>query len=158
LGTSEDTNNGVTISFVKNFRNNKGRVIPDKQGDTGGLSAAGQFTANGKYVPDIQIRLKGTLTGDELAATLVHEGSHAVDRVAFVAGCGVSGCNQSLNLTGRQTEERAYGVEYDYWQSVGLGGEHSYISSQRQIDIFLGLHPEVCPLKYLDNPIFPPNL
>ncbi len=158
LGTSKDTNNGVTLGFVKDFKDAKGNVISGKAGNTSGLFAAGQSTPDGKPVADIRIDIKGSVTGDQFNATLTHEGSHATERMDFVNSCSATGCSQSLNLTGRQSEQNAYGTEYRYWQSVGQGQQHPMISSPDQINRFVDQHPEAYPKSTIDNLLFPSDL
>lgn len=158
LGTSQDTNNGVTISFVAAFKNAQGAVLTHKNGNTSGWFAAGQSTPDGKPVADIHIDLKGSLQDDDLDATVKHEGSHATDRMNFVSSCDARGCSQSFNLTGRQSEQGAFGAEYNFWQSVGKGDQHSTINSPEKIDELLNSHPDVYPRSMLDNPLFPSEL
>jgi hypothetical protein len=107
---------------------------------------------------DIRIDVKGSLKGDDLSATVTHEGSHATDRMDFANSCGATGCSQSLNLTGRQSEQNAYGTEYRFWQSVGQGQQHSSIGSPDQINQFLNQHPDIYPRNTLDNLLFPSDL
>jgi RHS repeat-associated protein len=158
LGTSKDTKNGVTIGFVEGFKNSEGKALPDKNGNTSGLFAAGQATPDGKPVADIHIDLKGSLSGSDLSAAVEHEGEHATERMGFVNSCSATGCSQSLNLTGRQSEQNAYGAEYRFWQSVGQEQQHPAISSPDHINQFLNQHPDAYPKSYLDNLLFPSDL
>jgi uncharacterized protein RhaS with RHS repeats len=151
LGTSKDTKNGVTIGFVKDFKDKNGNVLPNKVGNTNGA-----FTGTETGIaPAIRIDIKSSQSGNDLLATTVHEGAHAADDEKFINSCGASGCSQSLNPTGRETEQNAYGAEYRFWQSVGQGSEHDSISSPDKINKFLGSDPSVYPPASLDNKIYP---
>jgi RHS repeat-associated protein len=158
LGTSKDTKNGVTIGFVREFRDANGKVLRDQQGSTGGLFAPGQSTPEGKPVAAVRIDLKDSLTGDALGAKVTHEGEHAVERMEFINSCSLTGCWQGLNVTGRQTEQNAYGSEFRFWRSIGEGDRHQDINSPEQINRFLDQHSDVYPKSYLDNLVFPSDL
>lgn len=157
LGTSKDTKNGVTIGFVKEFKDKQGKVDSDKTGNTSGLFAPGQSTANGP-VPAVRIDLKGSLSGNDLKATVEHEGSHATDRMAFAGSCTLAGCAQNLNQTMRQSEQNAYGDEYRFWNGVGEGQQHQSISSPDSINEFLRQHPREYAPGDLDVPLFPTDM
>ena len=60
--------------------------------------------------------IKAGMSGSELAATVIHEGVHVQDRAAFIATIDIpkNDWRQSLNITGRQSEINAYGVENLY--------------------------------------------
>jgi hypothetical protein len=70
---------------------------------------------------DAQVFIKAGMTGSNLISTLIHEGVHVQDRAAFIATIDVANNSwtQSLNITARQSEINAYGVENLYWARIG---------------------------------------
>lgn len=92
--------------------------------------------------------IKAGLGGDELEETAIHEGVHVEDRSAIVNSIdlGMSSFDRSLNVTGRQSEINAYGVENIFRRSIGL--------PTLNIQDVLA-HPPYSDDPNLDKPLFP---
>ncbi len=118
--------NGVNVTFT--------RVVDPKHANVTGTTAAQAgtpgFTFNEKsntFQQATQVTLKAGLASSDLEEYAIHEGVHVGDRAAFVNSIQLGGppdyassFNRSLNLTGRQSEINAYGVENIFRRSIGL--------------------------------------
>jgi RHS repeat-associated protein len=137
--------NGVNVSFVKTvdpkYRDVTGMVTA--QAETGGMRVVGST-----LIQATQVFVKAGMTGSQLASTLIHEGVHVEDRAAFIATIDIANntWTQSLNITARQSERNAYGVENLYWAQIR--------GPQRNIPQILSRPPySVNP--NIDKPLFP---
>jgi hypothetical protein len=128
---------------------------PDVTGVTTSQAGTGGLTydqATNKFQQATQVNVKAGLGGDQLESTAVHEGVHVEDRAAFVGSIsldlatGRTSMNQSLNITGRQSERNAYGVENEFLRSIG--------QPARDIDDILA-HPPYSDNPHIDDPLFP---
>jgi hypothetical protein len=113
--------NGVNVTFAN--------VVDPKHSDVTGqttsLAGTSGFTYDQKAMTvqqATQVTIKAGLGSTDLEETAIHEGVHVEDRAAFVNS--ISGdlldFNTSLNITVRQSEINAYGVENTFRRSVGL--------------------------------------
>jgi RHS repeat-associated protein len=136
--------NGVNLTIAK--------VVDAKHSDVLGTVSAqagtGGLTFNGNtntFQQATQVTIQSGLSGNTLEGVLVHEGTHVEDRANFVNSISLGGApdfklsfNPALNITGRQSEFNAYGVENNFLRSIG--------QPQRNIRDILA-HPP-----YSDNP------
>ena len=119
-GTLGDMN-GVTVTFA----NTVDAKHPDVMGQTTSLAGTNGFTYDQqamKVQQATQVTIKAGLSGSELEETVIHEGVHVEDRAAFVNSISGDLLNfdRSLNITVRQSEINAYGVENIFRRSIGL--------------------------------------
>ena len=119
-GTLGDKN-GVNVTFAN--------VVDPKHPDVVGLTTSQAGTSGFTYDQKTmtvqqatQVTVKAGLGGTDLEDTAIHEGVHVEDRAAFVNS--ISGdllnFNRSLNITVRQSEANAYGVENVFRRSIGM--------------------------------------
>lgn len=119
--------NGVTVSFAT--------LSKGTQGDT-----LGTLSRTGANTVDVRIDLKQADSGNELLATIAHEGSHVQDKLdyqgALLAASNVSlqaaeaVYNGPLRVTHGASETRAYGVSSVFAEfTLGGGTGESAISS-----------------------------
>jgi hypothetical protein len=136
-GTLNDKN-GVTVSIVKvvdaAHSNVNGKVT--EQNGTGGFT----YDLNtGKIQQATQVTIKAGMDNQNLEETAVHEGSHVEDRAKFVNSITpASRFDKFLNITARQSEKNAFGVENQWLQQHRL--------PMRDINSILSRPP------YSDNP------
>lgn len=143
--------NGVNVSLVN--------VVDPKHPTVNGVTTAQAGTGGLTYDPKTntfqqatQVTVKAGLSGDTLQETAVHEGVHVEDRAAFVASVslnlktGATTMNGALNITGRQSEINAYGVENIFRGYIGL-------PSLNIQDILA--HPPYSDNPTLNQPLFP---
>ena len=119
--------NGVKVSVLTKVVDANGNTVPaltTAQAGTGGLS----YNADAKtFKQATQVNIQAGLGGDELRAGVVHEGVHVEDRAAFANSITYGGeagpgffYDGSRNITGRQSERNAMGVENEFRRSVGM--------------------------------------
>ena len=149
-GTLGDKN-GVNVTFTK--------VVDPKHADVTGTTTAQAgtpgFTFNensNTFQQATQVTLKAGLASSDLEEYAIHEGVHVEDRAAFVNSIQLGGppdyasaFNRSLNITGRQSEINAYGVENMFRLSFGL-------PTLNVQDILA--HPPYSDNPLIDQPIF----
>jgi len=101
--------NGVHVGFAESMKSDRGgQVVPRK----GGIeNAPTSEHANGMRAA-VDVTILSSRAGS--AETVGHEGSHVADHQDFVNSITPNGFDRSLNITGRQTEIRAYQL------SIGL--------------------------------------
>ena len=113
--------NGVNVTFAKVVDPKHSNVtgVTTAQAGTGGIT---YDAATGTVRQATQVAIKAGQGGSALEETAIHEGVHVEDRAAFVNSIDAkSGSfNRSLNITARQSELNAYGVENAFRISVGL--------------------------------------
>jgi len=139
--------NGVNVTFAK--------VVDPKHSNVAGITTAQAGThgatydeKTGTFQQATQVTIRAGLGRTELDETAIHEGVHVEDRAAFVNSIdAVSGSfNRSSNITGRQSEVNAYGVENAFRRSVGLP----------TLDIRdILARPPYSDNPYIDMPLFP---
>ncbi|PYU91807.1 MAG: hypothetical protein DMG25_13665 [Acidobacteria bacterium] len=113
--------NGVNVTFA----NAVDPKHPDVLGKVTAQTGTGGATYDEKtntFQQATQVTIKAGLKGNELEETAVHEGVHVEDRATVVdsISLGISSFSRSLNITGRQSEINAYGVENIFRRSIGL--------------------------------------
>lgn len=142
--------NGVNVSLTKTVD----AQHPDVTGQTTSQPGTGGLTYNAAtntFQQATQVTIKAGLGSDTLEETAVHEGVHVEDRAAFVNSLGLDlktgaiTMNNSLNITARQSEINAYGVENIFLQSMGL--------PQRNVQDIL-LHPPYSDNPNINKPLF----
>ena len=113
--------NGVKVTFAN--------VVGPKHSDVLGTVTAQAGTGGATYDENTktfqqatQVTIKAGLGGSQLEEMAFHEGVHVEDRAAIVnsINLGMSSFSRSLNITGRQSEINAYGVENIFRRSIGL--------------------------------------
>ena len=111
---------GVVVSIVAVVDSRYPDVVGQVTAQPG--SGEGMRFADGKMVEATQVLISAGLHGSDLGAVLVHEGVHVADRAAFIGSIDVSAdrWNPTLNITARQSEVNAYGVENHYRLRLGL--------------------------------------
>jgi RHS repeat-associated protein len=138
--------NGVNVSLV----NVVDAKHPDVTGQVTSQAGTGGMTydqGSGKMQQATQVTLKAGMSGSELQETAVHEGVHVEDRANFVNSITSDfKYNQSLNITARQSERNAYGVENEWLQQGNM--------PTRNIDDILS-HPPYSDNPNIDRPLFP---
>jgi RHS repeat-associated protein len=99
-GVNED--NGVTVGFDLTKRGENGSTVSTLASD-----------ANGVVRAESAVTISSKISGDDLASTVGHEGSHVAD-AQDVVNSGITPDGQELhagmNITPYQSEQRAYGV------------------------------------------------
>ena len=138
--------NGVNVSLVKvvdpNHPNVTGKTT--EQGKTGGYTVD---PATGKVQQATQVDIRAGMGGSQLEETAVHEGVHIEDRANFVNSItSPTTFDRSLNITGRQSERNAYGVENEWLQQHGM--------PTRDINDILA-RPPYSDNPNIDKPLFP---
>ena len=142
--------NGVNVSLTKTVD----AQHPDVTGQTTSQPGTGGLTYNAAtntFQQATQVTIKAGLGSDTLEETAVHEGVHVEDRAAFVNSLGLDlktgaiTMNNSVNITARQSEINAYGVENIFLQSMGL--------PQRNVQDIL-LHPPYSDNPNINKPLF----
>jgi len=117
--------NGVNVTLTKTVDAQHADVLGQttSQPGTGGLR---YDPATNTFQQATQVTIKSGLGDDTLEETAVHEGVHVEDRAAFVNSLGLDPAtgtitmNSSLNITARQSEINAYGVENIFRRLMGL--------------------------------------
>jgi RHS repeat-associated protein len=122
--------NGITVKF----------------GQTkAGRGAEAQLAVSGDNINGMRafgvVTVKTGLRGNELQAAVAHEGGHVQGAQAFAASFSsdLSHWNNTLNLSGRQTEINAYRITADVAHTVGAtftfdGGTFSNMMPAAQVD------------------------
>jgi len=139
--------NGVNVTFAKVVDPKHSNVagITTAQAGTGGIT---YDAATGEVRQATQVTIKAGQGGSTLEETAIHEGVHVEDRAAFVNSidAAAGSFNRSLNITARQSELNAYGVENAFRISVGLP----------TLDIRdILARPPYSDNPYIDMPLFP---
>ncbi len=136
--------NGVNVTFAN--------VVDPKHSDVLGTVTAQAGTGGATYDENTktfqqatQVTMKAGLGGSQLEETALHEGVHVEDRAAIVNSINGS-FDRSLNITGRQSEINAYGLENIFRRSVGL--------PMLDIQDILA-HPPYSDNPNIDRPLFP---
>jgi len=102
--------NGVNVGFAKDLKGDRGGQVTRR----GGGIEADPNSPNGLRAT-LNVTIKSDLAGDE--ETMAHEGSHVADNQDFVNAITPDGkIDQSLNITLRASEIRAYLVSIGYAQ------------------------------------------
>jgi RHS repeat-associated protein len=102
--------NGVNVGFAKDLKGDRGGQVTRR----GGGIEADPNSPNGLRAT-LNVTIKSDLAGDE--ETVAHEGSHVADNQDFVNAITPDGkIDQSLNITLRASEIRAYLVSIGYAQ------------------------------------------
>jgi RHS repeat-associated protein len=102
--------NGVNVGFAKELKGDRGGQVTRR----GGGLEADPNSPNGLRAT-LNVTIKSDLAGDE--ETIAHEGSHVADNQDFVNAITPDGkIDQSLNITLRASEIRAYLVSIGYAQ------------------------------------------
>jgi len=138
--------NGVNVSILK--------VVDAKHSDVTGTTSAQAGTGGAVFDPTTgkaqqatQVNIRAGLDSGTLQQTAVHEGVHVEDRENFVNSITERGYgDNSLNITGRQSERNAYGVENQWLQLQG--------KPTRDINDILA-HPPYSDNPGIDKPLFP---
>jgi RHS repeat-associated protein len=138
--------NGVNVSIVK--------VVDPNHKDVAGVTTekagSGGYTvdpATGKVQQATQVNIRAGMSGNQLEETAVHEGVHVEDRANFVNSITTpTTFDRSLNITGRQSERNAYGVENEWLRQGNM--------PTRNIDDILS-HPPYSDNPNIDRPLFP---
>ena len=95
--------NGVHLGFADKLKGDRGgRVV----GRNGGIEAAPTSEHANGVRATVNVTIKSSNAGN--AETIAHEGSHIADRQDFVNSITSNGYDSSLNITGRQSEIKAY--------------------------------------------------
>ncbi len=138
--------NGVNVSIV----NVVDAKHPDVTGQVTSQAGTGGMTydqGTGKMQQATQVSIKAGMSGSELQETAVHEGVHVEDRANFVNSITSDfKYDQSLNITARQSERNAYGVENEWLQQGNM--------PTRNVDDILS-HPPYSDNPNIDKPLFP---
>jgi hypothetical protein len=114
--------NGVNVTFMNVVDPKNANVT----GNTGAQAGTGGITvdqATGKVQQATQVNLQAGMGGSQLQETAVHEGVHVEDRANFIDTITMTpySFNQNLNISGRQSEVNAYGVE-NVWRQFNAHG------------------------------------
>jgi RHS repeat-associated protein len=138
--------NGVNVSLVKVVDPDH----PNVTGKTTDLGKTGGYTvdpATGKVQQATQVDIRAGMGGSQLEETAVHEGVHVEDRANFVNSITTpTTFDRSLNITGRQSERNAYGVENEWRDLHGMPA--------LDINNILA-HPPYSDNPNIDKPLFP---
>jgi RHS repeat-associated protein len=138
--------NGVNVSLVKVVDPDH----PNVTGKTTDLGKTGGYTvdpATGKVQQATQVDIRAGMGGSQLEETAVHEGVHVEDRASFVNSITTpTTFDRSLNITGRQSERNAYGVENEWRDLHGMPA--------LDINNILA-HPPYSDNPNIDKPLFP---
>jgi len=103
--------NGVNVSIVK--------VVdvahPNVAGNTGGSLQPATDGVN-TVMQNTQVNIRAGMSSDDLSDTVIHEGSHVEDHANYAAAVNAlqdptGQLAKAMNVTGRQSENSAYGVE-----------------------------------------------
>ncbi len=145
--------NGVNVTILKVVDSKH----PTVTGTTTAQSGTSGFTYDEKtntFEQSTQVNIRADMGGDELESTAIHEGVHVEDRKAYIDSIRLTPSNTnpsltsdlSLDITARQSERNAYGVENEFLQSIGRPA--------RDINDILA-HPAYSDNPHLDDPLFP---
>ena len=139
--------NGVNVTFLNVVDPKNANVT----GTTGAQAGTGGITvdqATGKVQQATQVNLQAGMGGSQLQETAVHEGVHVEDRANFIGTIQMTpySFNQNLNISGRQSEMNAYGVENEWRQGNGMPA----ININDQLS-----HPPYSTNPNIDKPILP---
>ncbi len=138
--------NGVNVSLVKVVDPDH----PNVTGKTTDVGKTGGYTvdpATGKVQQATQVDIRAGMGGSQLEETAVHEGVHVEDRANFVNSITTpTTFDRSLNITGRQSERNAYGVENEWRDLHGMPA--------LDINNILA-HPPYSDNPNIDKPLFP---
>jgi RHS repeat-associated protein len=139
--------NGVNVTFLNVVDPKNANVT----GTTGAQAGTGGITvdqATGKVQQATQVNLQAGMGGSQLQETAVHEGVHVEDRANFIGTIQMTpySFNQNLNISGRQSEMNAYGVENEWRQGNGM----PTININDQLS-----HPPYSTNSNIDKPILP---
>jgi RHS repeat-associated protein len=139
--------NGVNVTFmnVVDPKNANVTGTTSAQAGTGGITVD---QATGKVQQATQVNLQAGMSGSQLQETAVHEGVHVEDRANFINTIQMTpySFNQNLNISGRQSEMNAYGVENSWRQANGM----PTIDINDQLS-----HPPYSTNQNIDKPILP---
>jgi len=139
--------NGVNVTFMKVVDPKNANVLgtTSVQAGTGGITVD---QATGKVQQATQVNLQAGMGGSQLQETAVHEGVHVEDRANFINTITMTpySFNQNLNISGRQSELNAYGVENEWRQANGM----PTIDINDQLS-----HPPYSTNQNIDKPILP---
>jgi hypothetical protein len=148
--------NGVFVGF-KGKGNSTVQWAQDSKGNVTGINV----TMNSKTLAGVNSSdfMPGIKSGAyaNAVADVAHEGSHVSDFESLMH----SNFNQTLDITNRTSEQRAYGVANSVMQSYGYSyvdprtGASVDLSSGSAIDKFLNSLPPN-PEENLDDPIYQP--
>ena len=113
--------NGVNVTFLNVVDPKHSNVV----GNTGAQAGTGGIRVDqptGTVQQATQVNLQAGMGGSQLQETAVHEGVHVEDRANFVDTIKMTpyAFDQSLNITNRQSEVNAYGVENEWRDANGL--------------------------------------
>lgn len=106
--------NGVTVNFMDNLEHDRGGIVH---------RTSQAVRLDPKDPTHFQALLVVTIRSDRAGnqEIVAHEGSHVADYQAFVRSMTMQGgADQSLNITGRQSEFRAYLTSITYAQRGNL--------------------------------------
>jgi RHS repeat-associated protein len=137
--------NGVNVTLVKVVDSQH----PSVKGQTTAQAGTGGLTIDqtGKVQQATQVTVRAGMDSGQLEETAVHEGVHVEDRANLVNSVTPDfQFNRSLNITGRQSERNAFGVD-NIWR--GFNG-----LSPLNIDDILA-HPPYSDNPNIDRPLFP---
>jgi RHS repeat-associated protein len=95
--------NGVHVGFADKLKSDRGGTVVGR--GVGTENAPTSEHPNGMRAA-VDVTILTSRAGSE--ETIAHEGSHIADRQGFVNAITPSGLDRSLNITGRQSEIRAY--------------------------------------------------
>jgi RHS repeat-associated protein len=103
--------NGVNVTIVN--------VVDAKNANvTGNTSGSLQLGTDGvnAVMQNTQVNIKAGMSSDDLSDTVVHEGSHVEDHAGYAAAVNAlqdptGQLAKAMNVTGKQSEMTAYGVE-----------------------------------------------
>lgn len=143
--------NGVNVTFAKVVDPKHADIAGQTSNQAGGGGVTYDASTN-TFQQATQVTIKAGMGGTDLQETAVHEGVHVEDRAAFVGSLtldlksGNLSMNTSLNISGRQSEINAYGVENSFRRFMGL--------PTLDIQDILG-HPPYSDNPNIDNPLFP---
>jgi RHS repeat-associated protein len=143
--------NGVNLTIANVVDANHSNVLGtvSAQAGTGGLTFNGDTNT---FQQATQVTIQSGLSGNTLEGVLIHEGTHVEDRANLVNSISLGGApdfklsfNRALNITGRQSEFNAYGVENNFLRSIG----------QPQLNIRdILAHPPYSDNPNIDKPLF----
>ena len=153
---SPGEDNGTTVAFG----DPGGRAAAaTRMGLRGRVDAAGNF--QGMEIA-ARVTVRPGLQGNQLRAAVAHEGSHLLDGSAFAASFtnGGNAWNDAFNITGRETEMRAYSMTALVAAASNDrfpfdGGTFEMMMPETQIRaVTEGILSALYERDYLDRPIF----
>ncbi len=143
--------NGITVSFGTPDNKTEGANVSFDKGSDGKATGGLTVTFSAKQMDQIQAARnnnQGAAATNFFASQIVHEGSHVLDEKALIS----SGYNASFNISHRESEQRAYGLQSQFLEKLYPGNSLSrQWNSPDAINGWIASHHD--DYRYPDSPL-----